>query len=698
MQLISAGAVQGEEAVTLEPIVVEGEESAEDQLVVRKTSSATKTNTSIVDTSQSISIVSRKQLDDQNPKTVGESLRYTSGVLSDRDSNSRYDSVFIRGFGGFGTSTHFVDILDGLKLPRGQGFAQTSIDPYLLNRVDVLKGPSAVLYGQTSPGGLINQVSLAPSDESFNEVRAEVGTHGRVKGGITSRGKLIEDGSLQYSISGLGFRTGTRYEDVDQERVGVAPALTWQPNENTKLTLSGYYQKDPEGGYFNSLYPDFLASGAFSRFLDRDFNIGDPDFDSFERDQYGVGYALEHSLDNSITLRSKLRYSGIDIDFQSLQMAGAPDGGGNIARNAIRSIEDARGLSMDHSAEFNFETGPVSHKALVGLDYQFSRSNWEYRFAAGPSINVVTPVYGQAVGALATIINNEQTLQQTGLYLQDQFEFGAFKATLGIRHDWSKQEIDNRLTSSSSDQSSRSFSYRAGLLYQFRNGMAPYASYSTSFEPVVGVDAGGSAFDPTEAEQFEIGLKYEPGFADALVTASLFHIRQENVLTPGPTPGFNVQTGEIRSRGAELEIKGNITSNLELIGAVTFLDTEVTKTNTAAALGKHPQAVPQYFASLWANYGFTEGFMKGISIGGGLRLVGSSYADDANTIKADGYAVADASLRYDFGVIDPKFEGLQFTLNATNLFDKEYYSSCSFNTFCQFGEERQIVTGLRYRW
>ncbi|MEM9633664.1 MAG: TonB-dependent siderophore receptor [Pseudomonadota bacterium] len=694
-------AVSAQEATALETIVVTAQENAaedNEDILAKSSASATKTNTPIIETPQSISVVTRGQLDEQNPQTVSEALRYTSGVLSDRDATSRYNSVFLRGFGGFGTSTNFVNFLDGLKLQQGQAFAQPAIDPYLLNRIEVLKGPSAVLYGQTSPGGLVNQISRVPSAEPFNEIRLEAGTHGRVKGGVTSRGSLNKDGSLQYGVSAFGLWSGTRYDDVNESRLGIAPALTWQPYTDTTLTLSGYYQNDPDGGYFNSLYPRFLAPNAYRPYLDRELNVGDPDFDSYERQEYGIGYSFEHRFNEFVAVRSKARYTGIDSDLHGIQMAGPIDANGNIPRAAVQSIEDASGLSFDSNAEFNFETGAIAHTVLAGLDLQNATSNWEYLFGAAPSLNVVNPQYGQPIGPFATFINNEQKLSQTGVYLQDQISFKGLRGVLGVRHDWTKQDTHNRIAGSSSDQSSDATSYRAGLLYLFENGLAPYASYSTSFEPVIGVDASGDPFVPTEAEQFEIGLKYEPAFMDALITISAFDIRQKNVLTPGPVPGFNVQTGEIRSRGLEFEVRGNVTSNLEVIGALTLLDTEVTESNTPSAVGKRPQAVPDYFASIWADYAFNSGFADGLKIGGGVRVVGSSYADDANTAKVDGYTLVDAAMSYDFGVINPKLEGLQATLNITNVFDEDYYSSCSFDIYCQFGDGRRVLAGLRYTW
>ncbi|MDF1790774.1 MAG: TonB-dependent siderophore receptor [Thalassobaculaceae bacterium] len=690
-----------DKALVLPTVRVEGaveRNSTRDEVYTGTATSATKTNTPTLETPQAVTTITRKQLDDQNPQTVRGALNYTPGVLSGVEATTRYDSVFMRGFGGFGLSTDVVDFLDGLKLPRGQAFALPSVDPFLLDRVEVLRGPAAVLYGQTTPGGLVNQVSRSPDATPYNEARIEAGNHDRLQAGVTSQGPIDADGRWQYSLSGIGRYAGTRYEDVDDERVALSPAVTWRPTEDTALSLRGFYQNDPEGGYFNSIYPGSLAAAPYGSYLDRDFNVGDPKFDSYEREQYGVGYSLDHRFNDVISIGSKLRYSAIDLDFRGIQMAGAVTDDGIMPRQAVRSIEDVGGVAMDNHGQFDFNTGPVEHTGLLGFDLQNSESTWEYQFGAASSLDVTNPQYGGAVGPLATFIDNEQTLQQTGVYAQDQVSFGGFHVVLGARYDWTEQETENRLSGTTSSQSSDSASYRAGLLYKFDNGLAPYASYSTSFEPTIGVDVNGDAFKPTEADQWEIGLKYEPSFMDALFAVSAFEIVQENVLTPDTTLGFSVQQGEVRSRGLEFEARGNVTADLELIGALTLLDTEVTESTVSTTLGKRPQAAPEYFGSAWANYTVGFGSLDGLTIGAGLRFVGSSYADDANTVSASGYTLVDAALRYDLEKALPALGGAEATLDVTNLFDKEYYASCSSNFFCQYGNGTQVLVGLRYRW
>lgn len=690
-----------DQAVPLPPIQVEGEldpGSTREEYFVKSTDGATKMEAPVIETPQSVTTISRKQLDDQNVQSVRDALNYTPGALSGIDVTNRYDSLFMRGYGGFGTSTDVVDFLDGLRLPRGQAFALPSIDPFLLDRIDVLRGPSAVTYGQTTPGGLVNQVSRQPSAAPYNEVRVEGGSHGRMQAGFTSQGAIDEAGVLQYSLSGIGRHSGTRYDDVDEERVAISPALTWRPSEDTQLTLQAFYQNDPEGGYFNSIYPKFLAPGAYASYLDHDLNIGDPDFESYEREQYSVGYSFDHRFNDVISVGSKLRYSAIDLDFRGIQMAGALASDGTIARQSFRSIEDVGGISMDNYGQFEFNTGALEHTTRVGLGIQNSESNWEYQFGGATTLDVTNPQYGSAVTSLSTFLDNEQTLQQVGAYVQDQVSYGRFHVLLGARYDWTEQESENRLAGTTSSQSSDTPSYRAGLLYKFDNGISPYVSYSTSFEPTVGVDVTGAAFEPTEAEQWEVGLKYEPTFMDALFTATAFEIVQENVLTPDTTPGFNVQQGEVRSRGLEFEARGKATDNLELIGALTLIDTEVTESTTASTVGNRPQAAPEYYGSIWANYAFGPSVLEGLTLGGGIRFVGSSYADDTNSVKADGYTLVDMALHYDMENMNPSLQGLEATLNVTNLFDKEYYASCSSNFYCQYGNGMQALAGLRYRW
>jgi len=674
-----------------------------DRYLDKSSGTATKTDTPVLETAQSISTVTRRQMDDQNVQTVGNALRYTAGVISDADTNARYDSIFTRGFGSFGLTTSYVSFLDGLKLPRGQAFAVSSIDPFLLDRVDVLKGPSAMLYGQTSPGGLVNMVSRMPSATPFNEFRIEGGTYGRIQSGITSQGALDKEGQWLYSLTAIGRQSGTRYDGVDEQRVAVAPAITWAPDMDTRLTIQSYYQNDPQGGYFNSIYAKSLAPAQYRPYLNSKLNVGDPAFDHFKREQYGVGYQFDKRLNDVVSLYSTLRYGHVQTDFQSLQMNAAMTATGQLPRWGIRSLEDANNLAADNRLQFDFGTGALQHKLVTGVDYQETRSNWLYQIGGATPLDVVNPIYGQPVTGFVNAFDNSQRLSQAGIYAQDQISLGGWRATLGVRHDWADQATDSRATAFNpvagrQTQSDARTTYRAGLLYKFDNGVAPYVSYATSFEPVAGVSANGSPFVPTTGEQYEAGVKYQPTFLPILLTVAAFDIRQQNVQSPSAIPGLLVQQGEVRSTGVELEARGNVTDSLELVGALTFLDTRVTKSTDALLLGMRPQAVPDFYGSLWANYTFRTGPVTGLTLGAGVRHVGSTFGDDYNTLRTAAYTVADLALKYELGNLNRSLNGMALTLNVNNLFDKEYYSSCSSGFYCQYANRRTVLAGLRYRW
>ncbi|WP_205028033.1 TonB-dependent siderophore receptor [Oleisolibacter albus] len=683
---------QAQPPESLDAIVVTGERYFDEV-----PTSATKTRTPAVETPQSIVTVTREQMDDQNVQTVGSALRYSAGVLSDVDATSRFDTVFIRGFGGFSTSAAFVGFLDGLRLPRGQAFGQFSIDPYLLDRVEIVKGPAAVLYGQVNPGGLVNQTSRAATVGRAGEVRAEIGSDNRYQASMNSRGAVDSDGTWRYSLAALARASGTRFDDVDEKRLAIAPAVTWAPDRQTTLTLRGFYIDDPEGGYFNSALARSLAPAAYRDALNSKLNFGDPAVDDYDRTQYGVGYEFDRRF-GAVSVHSALRYARNSTDFTGVQAVAPLTADGLLPRAAVQSDETAKGISTDNRLSADVNTGALVHRIVAGLDYQHHTADWAYGMAAAPALNVLNPVYGQSVGPFAPLIDNRQTQQQTGLYAQDQIDMGAWRLTLSTRHDWAEVKTRTKATGAVSKQKDEKTSYRAGLLYLFDSGIAPYVSYATSFEPTVGVDENGTAFRPTTARQVEGGVKYQPHGVPVLVTASVFDLRQDDTLTPSETLGFSVQEGRIGSRGLEVEVRGDVTDSLEMIASVTALDTEVKRSTNAAIIGKRPQAIPEWFASAWASYRVPAGPLAGLNLGGGVRYVAASYGDDLNTVRTPSYTIADLAIRYELEKLIPSLGETQLTLNVSNLFDKEYYTSCSYNIYCQFGNRRQVLGGVRHAW
>lgn len=351
--LSAAPKSSGNSETILETIVVTGDRYLEDIAT-----SATKTATPAIETPMSIVTITRGQMDHQNSQTVSQALRYSSGVLSDVEATTRNDSVFLRGFGGFGQGTVVVNFMDGLKLPRGQAFAQFSMGPFLLERLEVVKGPSAVLYGQINPGGLVNQISRQPTRDSAHEIRTEIGSNDRFQAGITGRGTLDEAGNIFYSLTALGRSSGTRFDDVDEERIALAPSITWSPDSDTRLTINSFYTRDPEGGYFNSALARDVAPTAFKSMLDSKLNFGDPNVDDFNREQSGVGYQFTKRFDN-LSFYSALRYAKVETDLIGVQRVAPLTPTGLLPRAAVQSDELAKGITFDNRLQIDLSRGGI---------------------------------------------------------------------------------------------------------------------------------------------------------------------------------------------------------------------------------------------------------------------------------------------------------------------------------------------------
>jgi len=673
-----------------------------------RATTATRTDTPIIDVPQSITVVPREQIDAQNAQTVGQALGYVAGVVSE-PRPGRYDSIIIRGFGGFGNSANYVTFLDGLRLLRGQSFAIASVDPWLLNSIEVLRGPSGVLFGQVNPGGIVNMSSRLPSANPVNEMFLESGSYDRLQAGITMGGRLDAEGRFTYSLTGLGRITGTQWDDVMDQRIAIAPAVTWRPTDNTTITLLGSYQYDPESGYYNGVpYYSVTNPGVRSR-LNANFNPGDPAYDNFSRTNIMAGWRFEQRFDDTFSFRQNFRYQSLSTHFQAVSASTSAaaiatlNRTGVLTRSASVSDENVDGLGVDNQLIAALTTGPLQHTVLVGLDYQYAESSRSLGSGGtAPALNVFAPVYNQMIARPRYTAISDQTQSQLGLYAQDQIRWGGLNLLLGLRQDWFDQETTQRLTSSRTSLDDNHLSWRIGVVYETPIGIAPYASYATSFEPVTGTYApqrGGAGFVPTEAAQYEVGVRYQPPDRSMLLTLSAFDITQTNVLTADPAySNYNVQSGEVESRGIELEGRFVPMPGMNLILTYTYLDAKVTQSNDVP-VGNRPVGVPNQIASGWIDYSFTEGTpLNGLTLGGGVRYVGTSYGDAANTFKVDGYTLVDAMFRYDLGTVAPTLRGLQATLNVNNLFDKQYIAACSSDVGCYYGTRRSVIAGVHYRW
>ncbi|VCU67985.1 Ferrichrome-iron receptor precursor [Pigmentiphaga humi] len=652
---------------------------------------ATKTDTPLIETPQAISVVTRAQMESQAAQTIDQALRYTSGVAGETRGGSatRQDFRYIRGFGPFGTN-----YLDGMKQPYASfGFFQN--EPYFVDRIEVLKGPSSVLYGQNSPGGLINVISKRPTLEPQHEVFVAGGSFGRIETGIDLSGPLDADGKFSYRFTAVGHTGETAVDHTRSERIAVAPALTWRPDGATALTLYAQYLRDPQSGHFGYV----PAQGTFlnnpNGRISRHFFDGEPGFNHDSKTQTAVGYELDHRFDSGWRLQQSLRYARLDSDLALAYGTGFAPDLRTLNRAAFTDRDKIDAWTFDNRFEKTFNTGALHHAVLVGLDYQHTESDARWLFGSAPSIDAYAPVYGQAIAAPSMpLLDQKQKLSQTGLYLQDQIRFDRWVMLAGLRRDFADNDTRNRSLNTSTTVRDEATTGRLGLLYRFDSGISPYVNYSTSFLPTTGADWQGTPFKPTTGKQWEAGVKYQPGDARSFVTASVFHLVQDNVQTPDPdaTHGIfaQVQSGRARARGLELEGHADLGRHLSLIGSYTYLDSKVVRSN-GPDLDKRPVSVPRQTASLWFDYRFYDQPWAGVGLSAGVRYIGASYADVANTQRVPGFTVADAGISYTTG-------GYRLALNVANLFDRKAVVCSNGYNACNYIQPRTVTASLRYIW
>lgn len=699
-------APQSSDAMTLDPVTVEGaKESAWGPVrgyVATRSAAGTKTDTPLVETPQSVSVVTRDQLEARGARNMGQALAYTAGAATGRRGESSSfggDNVTIRGFGGTGTAgASSNEYVDGLRL-MGTNYVTSGFDTYLYERIDVLKGPASVLYGQGQPGGVVNAASRRPQATPGGEIVGQIGSHEHLQGAFDVTGPLDAEGTLLYRLTGLGLDSDAQTNFMQRRRVAVAPAFTWRPTADTSLTLLASYQRDDITGSplnYVPAYGSVLANPNGE--IARDLSTGEPTFDDWRRTSKSIGYLFEHRFDDTWTVRQNARYLHNDLTFKTVYPTALAANGRTLSRSAFTAQEGSDAVAIDNQAQAKFATGPLRHTVLAGLDYGRVRSDTLRGLAAAPTLDMYAPSYGRRIADPPIYQSIASRTSQTGVYLQDQIKAGGWNLLLGGRRDWAQSKSRNRLTGVTQSQQDQAFTGRAGLLYLFDNGFAPYVSYAESFEPTSGSDYSGNAFVPTTGQQYEAGVKFQPSGWNSFVTVSLFNLTQQNVTTTDPAhAGFSVQTGEIRSRGVEIEGKASLAQGLDVLAAFTYLDAEVTKSN-GTDRGKTPTAIPTHQASLWANYTFQDGALRGLGLGAGVRYVGATWGDSTNTFKVPSYTLADAAAQYDLSVLSAKLEGVKLAVTASNLFDKTFVGSCIRLTSCYYGEGRVVIGSLKYQW
>ncbi|MGK9174849.1 ferrichrome porin FhuA [Yokenella regensburgei] len=689
-------------------------------IAARQSATATKTDTSIEKAPQSVSVVTSEEMALHQPKSVKEALSYTPGVaVGTRGASNTYDYLIIRGFAADGQSQN--NYLDGMKM-QGNFYNDAVIDPYMLERAEVLRGPSSVLYGKSSPGGLLNMVSKRPTTTPLYEVQFKMGTDNLYQTGFDFSDALDDDGVYSYRLTGLARSATAQQEGAKEQRYTIAPSFSWRPDDKTNFTFLSYFQNEPDTGYYGWLPKEGTVQPLPNgKRLSRDFNEG-AENNTYSRNEKMVGYSFEHGFDDTFTMRQNLRFAENKVAQNSVYGYGmcsdklyssnpstSPCAGiassewdHTLTRQYVIDREKLQTFTVDTQLQSKFATGAIDHTLLTGVDFMRMRNDIDSYFGYAGSVapsdiyNLDRSDYDFAAhdgpsGPYRILLKQ----QQTGVYAQDQAQWDKVLVTLGGRYDWAKQDSLNRDYGTHPSRDDNQFTWRGGVNYLFDNGVTPYFSYSESFEPASTTGADGAIFAPSKGKQYEAGVKYVPKDRPIVLTGALYQLTKTNNLMADPAgSSWSVEGGEIRARGAEIEAKAALSASINVVGSYTYTEAEYT-TDTSYK-GNTPAQVPKHMASAWGDYTFYDGALSGLTLGTGARFTGSSQGDPANSFRVGSYTLVDALVRYDLARVG--LAGSNVAVHVNNLFDREYVASC-FNSYgCFWGAERQVVATATFRF
>ena len=699
--LAGAAAAQEAKSIQLDEIQITASKAAASETATgpiagydaHVSATGTKTATPLIETPQSISVIGATEIRDLGAQSVVQATQYTSGLFSQTfGADTRNDWFLIRGFPGQ-VSGYF---LDGLQL-YSFGFGTYRVEPFGLERLEILKGPASVLYGGSNTGGIINAVSKQPPNQFQGSIETGINTWGNKYTAFDVGGPVspAANNTLYYRLDALARGGGTQVDRIQDDRLFIAPSIAWRPDSDTSVTVHGSYQKDRTNGENFLPYVGTVIPGAFGK-IPTSLFASDPQLDTFQRNQALIGYEAEHRFNDNFTARQHVRYADLKIYYNTLQGLGlASPTSSSLVRGNFQTEPHSTQFALDNELEARFHTGPVAHTALIGLDYKRYTLTDTQGFGGANPLNLPAPVYFIAPTTTpSNFAQNYQVQNQVGVYAQEQAKLGGFTLVLSGRHDQLETSLDNRLDPTASERSADSaFTGRAGLIYTTPQGIAPYVSYSTSFDPQLGTNTGtGQELVPETGVLKEIGVKYQPVGRNISFTGALFDLTQNNVPTTDPNNVLNqIQTGQENSKGFELQAQGNITPEISVLASYTGYRLRDTQDLNTALIGKVPTNVPQNFGSLLLDYTFKSGPLSGFGAGAGPRYVGGSYATVDNMFGVPSYVLADLNVHYERGP-------WRAQVNVVNLTDKTYVATCQGLGACFYGDRRRALFSLAYRW
>ncbi|QGR92401.1 TonB-dependent siderophore receptor [Burkholderia multivorans] len=667
-------------------------------LVAKRSRTGTKTDTPIEEIPQTINVVTAQQIEMTGATDVNTALRYVPGFSSYGSDNRSDWYAALRGF----TPTAYVN---GLQVPNTLNLSSWRVDPYMIDSITVLRGPTSVLYGAGDPGAIVDVKTKLADGERVREAGVEIGNYARKQFMIDVGDKLDPDGKYAYRFVGVARDGNAVTGPNNDQRVALAPSFRWRPNADTSLTLSATYLQD-----WGDISSNFLpAAGTVlpnpNGQITKDIYEGDGNFNYYRKKQWSLGYQFEHNLNSMWTFRQNTRWMHLSLDNASVFANGfVGEDMADVSRWAGLFQMNYSRFDIDNNLEGRFGTGPLEHTLLLGFHYNRQTATDSEWLAAAPALNLYNPVYVPVTMGVfsdpdATSRTNTYTTMNTfGLYAQDQIKWNRWTLTLGGREDWVNMRMDDRAAGTQSKADVSAFTGRVGLTYQAGYGLSPYISYSTSFNPIIGVSLlDGGVPKPTRGRQIEAGLRWQPPGKNLMLNAAIYQINQTNGVTPAlPTqdPGGtkSVQTGEVRARGIELSATGKVTPNLSLIASYAYQDVKVVQANDAT-LNNWPVDIPRprQMASLWADWTWHTGPLAGFGLGGGVRYQSASAGAADNSLTVSSYTLIDAAVHYDV-------RNWRFAVNATNLFNRHYISGCQSTSVCMFGNDRTVIATAKYNW
>lgn len=645
----------------------------------------TKIDAPLIEVPQSISVVPGELLQDRRPANLNEALYNASGV-SDAGSRRAFDNILIRGFTG-----SFSIYLDGLRVERGNFNVPQEV--FGLERIEVLKGPGSVLFGQGSLGGIVNQVSRRPGADPRYYAEVGAGSFGSAHAAVDLNTPLSSDGRIAARLVGLYRHLGDSVDFNDRARLYLSPSVGFR-FADTSLIFRANHTRDRNNATYVGLPVEGTILPNPNGEIDRDRYIGEPDNDAVEVDRTQLGYELEHRLGAAFTLRQNLRFSTSDVVSRATFSSGFQPDLRHLRRGtAIFGLDD-RSWAVDTNLAWRFKRGGFEGTLLAGVDYLHQRIDQTFDFGSFPALDVYDPVYGAPRGPLFAIQDFRRTDKLTGLYLQAQLKpTERLTVLLGGRYDLSDVQNENRL-GSDRDQKDKDFTFRGGAIYQITPGVGLFANYAEAFNPNFGLNGLGEPFIAETGTQYEAGIKTDHAGGRVRTNFAVYQLTRNNVLVPFPEfPGTQIQTGQQRSRGFEADLALAVRPEWQITAAYAYTDVKVAKDTNPALIGDRPINVPKHQGSLWTSYDLQLVGGASLRLGAGGRYLTGREGTLPNTYRLPNYAVFDlaAALRW---------QSWQLQVNVYNLINKDYVESASptGQRSVLLGEPFTLKATLGYAW